>query len=101
MNFKANEVIFGGGRLKNISATTIPLDWDELVKVYDEANSNFFEESAEDVQNDELEGAEEEKEETDTIEPVEVNKPVEKKIEEPEVHEEKPARRTRRTRKVR
>lgn len=101
LNFKANEVIFGGGRLKNISATTIPLDWDELVKVYDEANSNFFEESAEDVQNDELEGAEEEKEKTDTIEPVEVEKPVEAKIEEPEVHEEKPVRRTRRTRKVR
>ncbi|KIR03443.1 hypothetical protein P261_02258 [Lachnospiraceae bacterium TWA4] len=41
LNFKANEVVFGGGRLKNISTTQIPLDWNELCKVYDEAN-NFF-----------------------------------------------------------
>lgn len=38
LNFKSDEVIFGGGRLKNISKTQIPLDWDELCKVYDEAN---------------------------------------------------------------
>lgn len=40
LNFKSNEVIFGGGRLKNISKTTISLDWDELCEVYDEANAN-------------------------------------------------------------
>lgn len=38
LNFKSNEVIFGGGRLKGITKTCIPLDWDELCKVYDEAN---------------------------------------------------------------
>lgn len=38
LNFKSDEVIFGGGRLKNISRTSIPLDWDELMQVYDEAN---------------------------------------------------------------
>lgn len=36
LSFKHNEVIFGGGRL-GIKETEIPLDWDELVKVYDEA----------------------------------------------------------------
>lgn len=38
LEFKSNEVVFGGGRLKNISKTSIPLDWDALCKVYDEAN---------------------------------------------------------------
>lgn len=39
LNFKSNEVVFGGGRLKNVSTTTIPLDWDALIDVYEEANS--------------------------------------------------------------
>lgn len=39
LNFKSNEVIFGGGRLKGIKSTTIPLSWEALMKVYDEANS--------------------------------------------------------------
>lgn len=38
LNFKQNEVIFGGGRLKGISQTTIPLNWDALMDVYDQAN---------------------------------------------------------------
>ena len=40
LNFKSNEVIFGGGRLKGIKTTTIPLSWEALMKVYDEANVN-------------------------------------------------------------
>lgn len=40
LNFKSDEVIFGGGRLKGITKTQIPLDWDELCKVYDEANGS-------------------------------------------------------------
>ena len=43
LNFKSNEVIFGGGRLKGITTTSIPLDWDELCKVYDEANAGVAE----------------------------------------------------------
>ena len=39
LNFKSNEVIFGGGRLKGITKTTIPLSWDALIEVYDLANS--------------------------------------------------------------
>ena len=38
LNFNQNEVIFGGGRLKGISQTTIPLSWDALMDVYDQAN---------------------------------------------------------------
>lgn len=38
LNFKQNEVIFGGGRLKGISQTTIPLSWGALMDVYDQAN---------------------------------------------------------------
>lgn len=38
LSFKTNEVIFGGGRLK-IDVDRIPLDWDELMKVYQAANS--------------------------------------------------------------
>lgn len=38
-NFKSNEVIFGGGRLKT-DAKDIPLDVNALFAVYDEANRN-------------------------------------------------------------
>lgn len=40
LNFKSDEVIFGGGRLHGIRTTQIPLDWDALCKVYDEANGS-------------------------------------------------------------
>ena len=38
LNFKQNEVVFGGGRLKGITQTSIPLSWDALMDVYDQAN---------------------------------------------------------------
>jgi phage nucleotide-binding protein len=38
-NFKSNEVIFGGGRLR-VDAKDIPLDVNALFAVYDEANKN-------------------------------------------------------------
>ena len=40
LNFKSNEVIFGGGRLKGVTRTSIPLSWDALMEVYDEANQS-------------------------------------------------------------
>ena len=40
LNFKQNEVIFGGGRLKGITQTSIPLSWDALMDVYDQANQS-------------------------------------------------------------
>ena len=48
LNFKSDEVIFGGGRLKGISKTSIPLSWDALMKVYDEANAGKSESKSED-----------------------------------------------------
>lgn len=36
LTFKSDEVVFGGGRLKDIKVTEIPLDWDALCEVYDE-----------------------------------------------------------------
>lgn len=57
LNFKSNEVIFGGGRLKNIKTTSCPLDWEELLKVYNEAN--FFDNHAEKVQEEKAENDEE------------------------------------------
>jgi len=38
LSFKTNEVIFGGGRL-TVTEKVIPLDYDEFMKVYDEANA--------------------------------------------------------------
>lgn len=37
LSFKKSEVIFGGGRL-TVSSDSIPLEYEELVRVYDEAN---------------------------------------------------------------
>lgn len=69
LNFKSNEVIFGGGRLKNIKSTSIPLDWNELLKVYDEAN--FFAKRAEEVPEKVKEFAEEKtKRRTEKEEPI-------------------------------
>lgn len=36
LQFKTNEVVFGGGRLKYIKQTTIPCTWDALMKVYED-----------------------------------------------------------------
>lgn len=38
ISFKTSEVIFGGGRL-NVTVNEIPCEYEELMKVYDEANS--------------------------------------------------------------
>lgn len=37
LSFKTDSVVFGGGRL-HIDAEAIPLEWDELMKVYEAAN---------------------------------------------------------------
>jgi hypothetical protein len=65
LEFKSDEVIFGGGRLKNISTTSIPLVWDDLCKVYDEANQGAVKTPAspvkEETKTDDVAPAEEEK----------------------------------------
>lgn len=92
LNFKSNEVIFGGGRLKNIKTTSCPLDWEELLKVYNEAN--FFDNHAEKVQEEKAENDEEIpfKEDGKQEEDVQEEKPAE---------EPKSERKSRRTRKER
>lgn len=92
LNFKSNEVIFGGGRLKNIKTTSCPLDWEEILKVYNEAN--FFDNHAEKVQEEKLESDEELpfKEDGKQEEDVQEEKPAE---------EPKSERKSRRTRKER
>lgn len=117
LNFKSNEVIFGGGRLKGISKTSIPLDWDALIEVYEEANAGCSdmkkvnhptneEKGQEDEQKTSTRGSrrpsknvepEQNFEHDETQEEVEPEQEVEQKE---EVPEEKPAR-TRRTRKER
>ena len=42
LSFKTNNVVFGGGRL-HINVDEIPLDWNELMKVYAEANGTVDE----------------------------------------------------------
>lgn len=39
LSFKADDVVFGGGRL-NVRGQEIPCNYDELMKVYDEANKS-------------------------------------------------------------
>lgn len=43
LNFKSDEVVFGGGRLQGVKTTEMPLSWDALCKVYDEAIGNVAE----------------------------------------------------------
>lgn len=76
LNFKSNEFVFGGGRLKGLTETKIPLTWDALMEVYDIAVTPKEEKR------------EEKKPENDV------------KVEEetPQQEEEKPRRRTRKVR---
>ena len=89
LSFKSTEMIFGGGRLKNISKTQIPLDWNALMEVYDEANAGKKVVKAEEP----VQKVSEEVKEEEPVEeaPSEETAPVE---------EEKPSR-TRRTRQNR
>jgi phage nucleotide-binding protein len=93
LEFKSDEVIFGGGRLKGISKTSIPLDWNALIEVYEEANagSDVKKEEPKVVKHTEPIQEEPEESEPTAQEVVEQNETV---------PEEKPAR-TRRTRKER
>jgi phage nucleotide-binding protein len=84
LNFKSDEVIFGGGRLKGISKTSIPLSWDELMKVYDEANAGKKEVQKEEEKatssrrrskKEESPAAEESKDEEAPVNETEENKP--------------------------
>jgi len=84
LNFKSDEVIFGGGRLK-VKNTSVPLDWEEIVKIY---------EMQEGVIN-ELKTTTEEDEETDKTKQIETEVAREERTEAIE-----PSKRTRKSRVV-
>lgn len=91
LNFKQNEVIFGGGRLKGIKQTTIPLSWDALMDVYEQVNETMTNNT---VKEEKPVKTETEQPEAVVEEPVEELKPVD----EPAAEEPKPATRKRKTR---
>ena len=45
LNFKSTEMVFGGGRL-TVTSNTIPLEYDELMSVYNEANKGVVKATA-------------------------------------------------------
>lgn len=99
LEFKSDEVVFGGGRLKNISTTSIPLVWDDLCKVYDEANQGAVKTPASPVKEENVQ----KDEEPDDLK--KVNHPVPESdktpSEEAPAEEPKTPSRSRRTRKER
>ena len=100
LNFKTSEVVFGGGRLKNIQKTTIPCDWSALMGVYSAENAEI-----DDLRQDDTQVEEPTKEEEKpvrrrrTAQESNPEPAVEHAVEpdpEPETQEEKPVRRRRR-----
>lgn len=77
LNFKTTEVVFGGGRLKGVKNDCIPLSWDELMKVYDEANKGKSEKQQEDKPKEEPKRKKKVKEEVvnEVSTPVETTEP--------------------------
>lgn len=97
LSFKANEVTFGGGRLSALNGKEIPLDWNELVKAYEEAKVEYAKNAPAPVAT--VETPEEKKEEPETPESTpEVETPEEKKEEVETPEEAKPVRRRRKVR---
>lgn len=80
LTFKEDEIVFGGGRLQGVKTMQIPLDWDALCSVYNEAI-----------------GVKVEEPKTQPQTPVE-EEPQPQVVEEPQQEENAPKKRTRRTR---
>lgn len=99
LNFKSDEVVFGGGRLQGVKTTEILLSWDALCEVYDEAIGKVADKPKTakkpdfEVTEQEQENATPENEVDEHAEPMGV-----KVTSVPEQEEEKPVRRTRRVR---
>lgn len=98
LNFKSDEVVFGGGRLQGVKTTEIPLSWDALCEVYDEAIGKVadkpktpHQQKVEEFKKEQSEPTPENTEELDSLDDfVDITPEPEK--------EEKPVRRTRRKR---
>lgn len=82
LNFKSDEIVFGGGRLKGVKQTEIPLDWDAVCEVYEDAIGN-------------VKGKTEHQKKVEEFVAQQEDEPT---PEAPTVAEEEPKRRTRRTR---
>ena len=93
LNFKSDEVVFGGGRLQGVKTTEIPLSWDALCEVYDEAIGKVTEKPKTAHQQKVEEFKQEQAEPTPEAEQTEPEQ-------ETPVEENKPVRRTRRKREV-
>ena len=88
LNFKSDEVVFGGGRLQGVKTTEIPLSWDALCDVYNESIGKASERNDYKVEYDD------EKKELN-ITPTELDEAEETAT---PTEEDKPVRRTRRKR---
>lgn len=101
LNFKSDEVVFGGGRLQGVKTTEIPLSWDALCEVYDEAIGKVADKPKTAHQQKVEEFKQEQENATPEAEDAvdEHAEPMGVKVTSvPEQEEEKPVRRTRRTR---
>lgn len=98
LNFKSDEVIFGGGRLQGVKTTEIPLSWDALCDVYDESIGKVADKPKTAHQQKVEEFRQEQSEPTTKNEELDSLDGFEEIIPEPENTEEKPVRRTRRKR---
>ncbi len=99
LNFKSDEVVFGGGRLQGVKTTEIPLSWDALCEVYDEAIGKVADKPKTVHQQKVEEFKQEQENATPENEVDEHAEPMGVKVTSvPEQEEEKPVRRTRRTR---
>ena len=101
LNFKSDEVVFGGGRLQGVKTTEIPLSWDALCDVYNEAIGKVAD-KPKTAHQQKVEEFKQEQEQADPTPDNEVDEHAEpmgvKVTSAPEQEEEKPVRRTRRTR---
>ena len=99
LNFKSDEVVFGGGRLQGVKTTEIPLSWDALCDVYNEAIGKVADKPKTAHQQKVEEFKQEQANATPDDEVDEHAEPMGVKVTSvPEQEEEKPVRRTRRTR---
>ena len=101
LNFKSDEVVFGGGRLQGVKTTEIPLSWDALCDVYNEAIGKVAD-NPKTAHQQKVEEFKQEQEQTDPTPENTIDEHAEpmgvKVTSVPEQEEEKPVRRTRRTR---
>lgn len=98
LNFKSNEYVFGGGRLKGIEETTIPLNWAALCDMYPRAKAQKVEEPAETVEENTEPETVEEKPKRRTRKKVETVEEAPDTVEPAPEEEEAPKKRTRKRR---